>query len=153
MWSHIYCLFFFFFLFFFLLLFFFVLFFFFISLATLSDKPLTKWKRNNLYYRVRSPVPQLWNEMHRWNGQNIQHETEWHQKCAKTVLELKSSETCFNKSAVTDHIANANHVIDWERAKVLTGRTIKDSDKSKSPHVKKQDQGDIHPAQQAFVYH
>ena len=33
--------------------------------------------------------------------------------------EQKSSETCFNKSAVTDQIAKANHVIDWEGAGVV----------------------------------
>ena len=33
--------------------------------------------------------------------------------------EPKSSEPCFNKSAVTDHIAKANHVVDWEGAKIV----------------------------------
>ena len=42
----------------------------------------------------------------------IQHEAEY-------TPEEKSSKTCFNKSAVTDHIAKANHVMDWEGAKVV----------------------------------
>ena len=33
--------------------------------------------------------------------------------------EQKSSGTSFNKSAVTDHMAKANHVINWEGAKVF----------------------------------
>ena len=30
-----------------------------------------------------------------------------------------SSETCFHKSAVTDYIPTANHIIYWEGAKVV----------------------------------
>ena len=36
-----------------------------------------------------------------------------------TRAEKRASETVFNKSALTDHSARTNHVIDWEGAKVI----------------------------------
>ena len=55
---------------------------------------------------------------------------------------------CFNKSAVTDHIAKANHVIDWEGAKDVGRdnnqrfRQNKEAIRiSQSPRVMNRDQG------------
>ena len=62
-----------------------------------------------------------------------------------TRSERKSSETYLNKRAVTDHIAKANHVIDWEGAEVVDRennqrlKQVKEAIRiSKSPHVMNQ---------------
>ena len=76
-----------------------------------------------------------------------------HKKDAKvvpwvyTMSERKSFETCFNKSAVKDHITKANHV-DWEWAKEVDRknnhrlRQVKEAIRiSQSTHVMDLDQG------------
>ena len=79
-----------------------------------------------------------------------------------TRTERKSSEICFNESAVTYHIAKANQVIDWKGTKIVTGGLIRNSDKSlairisQSPHVMNRDrwwgiQREQHLL--AFVFH
>ena len=55
-------------------------------------------------------------------GRNFGYRLEEHQKDVKEVTqkkkytrsERKASETEYNKSAITDHAAQNNHVIDWE---------------------------------------
>ena len=52
-----------------------------------------------------------------------------HQKDAKIILQVyteserKSSVKSFNKSALADHIAKTNHVLDWEGAEEVENQT------------------------------
>ena len=50
-----------------------------------------------------------------------EHKSEVDKICKKkyTRAERKASETEQNKSAITDHVAINNHLIDWEEAKVI----------------------------------
>ena len=59
-----------------------------------------------------------------------------------TLGQNESSETVFNKSAVIDHMAKANHVMDWEWTKVVDSennqrfRQVKEATRiSQSPHI------------------
>ncbi|XP_072020422.1 uncharacterized protein [Amphiura filiformis] len=51
-----------------------------------------------------------------------------------TRARRKESTTEFNKSAITDHVAADNHVIDWEELQYLTRKRISSKEKSGRPY-------------------
>ena len=53
---------------------------------------------------------------------NIRKMPKMYHRC--TPDQSRSSKSCFNKSAVTNHIAKANHVIDWEGENVADRENI-----------------------------
>ena len=79
---------------------------------------MTKWKRILLAVSCTRPVT-IGKQAENSTRDRMFYEQ---QKDAKNVpqvyirSEQKSSHTCFNKSAVTNYIIMANHVIDWEGA-------------------------------------
>ena len=106
---------------------------------SLSPSQRQRGKGNYLWCRVWNTVPQLWTKIHRWKGQKIQTRLSKHQKYTKNVPESRGiyqvrAKVIWNWTKVQWQIisirlskSSVRRVQKW-----LTGRIIRDSDKSKN---------------------